>query len=326
MVEVTIQKIVVLLFIIVLSVCLFFPLADADTVNVTSQLQVQTFQTDFAYINWYFKVNAANLQSGMMLVYFPKNLTFEGLPQENNSLASGPISEEYDSISNLTTFSIQGAIPIGNNSADFPNDRYEGNYFIGCNFLKADQNFYVGGDIPGPTNNYQIEWSLTDASNFASQLNNQTTFMLALSGINLGNYTTWFRLNLLIFHRPPFSEYVGTLVNQVPFGLELFAGFIGAVILIPVSYELAQKQPRKIRKAHFIELILIPISASIIVFVPIYELALHVFEEPLLVMKVEQNMIFLLKIYLLLLGLGIAIRILSLFRERKPRYPWERNR
>jgi len=120
----------------------------------------------------------------------------------------------------LTTFSLEGAIPIGTLSSDFPNDRYEANYFIGCNFLK-DQNFYVGGDIPGPTDNYQIEWFLTNESNFMSQLDTQTHFVLT-NKMGFGNYSSWLRLNLQIFHRPPFSEYVGTLVNQVPFWLEVF--------------------------------------------------------------------------------------------------------
>jgi hypothetical protein len=180
----------------------------------------------------------------------------------------------------------------------------------------------VGGDIPGPTDNYQIEWSLTNESNFMPQLDNQTRFVLTNES-GAVNYTSWLRLNLLIFHRPPFSEYVGTLVNQVPFWLEVFGVFIAGVILIPVCYELLQKQPREIKKGRLIELILIPISASIIVFVPVYELALHVFETPLLVMKVEQNMISLLTVYVVILSLGIVFRVITFFRERKPHYLWE---
>jgi hypothetical protein len=99
------------------------------------------------------------------------------------------------------------------------------------------------------------------------------------------SYSYWLRLNLIIFHRPPFSEYVGTLVNQVPLWLEGFGIFMAAIVLTPVCYQLVKKQPRKIKYAHLIEVILIPIAASVIVFVPVYELAIHVFETPLLVMK-----------------------------------------
>jgi hypothetical protein len=321
--KVGISAIILFVFLItLLSSLLFFPIVKGNTVNVTSRLQVQTFQTDFAFINWYLVTNTSNPQSSMVVV-FSGDVANGSVPSLSPSLSVAEISKAFDPTTNLTTFSIEGAMPLGTVSPDFPNDRYEANYYIGSNFLNPNSDFYVGGDIPGPTDNYQIAWSLTNESNFMSRLDNLTRFMLTNNSPEIEKYTSWFRLNLQIFHRPPFSEYVGTLVNQVPLGLEVFGVFLAGVVLTPICYELVKKQPREIKKGHLVEIILIPICASVIVFVPVYELALHVFETPLLVMKVEQNMITLLTTYIVILGLGIAIRVITLLRERKPHYPWE---
>jgi hypothetical protein len=301
----------------------FFPVANGNTLTATSRLQVQTFQSDFAYISWYFRTNTSDPQSSMVIVMAPNELINKTLPLHPSSLSINPINKEFDLTTNLTNFFIEGAIPIGTVSSDFPNDRYEANYFIGCNFIDKNKDVSLGGAIPGPTGNYQIAWSLTSEPSFESQLSDQTHFWL---NDTLPKYSHWLRLNLIIFHRPPFSEYVGTLINGVPLWLNCFGVFLASVILAPVCYELIRKQPRKIKYARFIEVILIPIAASVIVFVPVYELALHVFETPLLVMKVEANMIALLTTYIAILSAGISLRIIVMIRERKPRHSWEENR
>jgi hypothetical protein len=210
---------------------------------------------------------------------------------------------------------VDGPLPLGTVSADFPNDRYEANYYVGCNFLPIHSEISLGGNIPGPTDNYQASWSL----------NNDTTFLPALSKNappvvlnDTKNMNYWLKLNLVIFHRPPFPEYVGVLVNQVPLWLGVFGVFLAVVIFVPVSFDLLKKRSSKNSRANLIEGILIPISAAVIVFVPVYMLALHAFEAPLLIMSLEANMVRLLKIYLVVLGIGVILRFFASRREKSP--------
>jgi hypothetical protein len=300
-----------------------FPTAKADTFTGTSKLEVQTFQSDFVFLNWYLEANVTNSSSSMILVF--ANLLNETglLPISSSSpLSISPIDKSFDPLTNITTFSIDGAVPLGTVSSDFPNDRYEANYYIGCNFLPENATFAMmpNGNIPGPTDNYQVSWSLSPEPNFTSTFDNLTRFALNNTIISQ-DITSWFHLNLLIFHRPPFSQYVGILVDQVPFWLETFGVFMAGLILVPTYIELFLKQPRKLKRARFIETILVPISASVIVFVPVYELALHVFEAPLLIPTVEQHMIQLLSVYATVLVFGIPARVAASLRERKPQKP-----
>jgi hypothetical protein len=166
------------LFFVMFVTLSFIPVAQGDTLTVVSRLQVETFQSDFAYINWYFRTNVTDPESSMVIVIALDNLTSRILPVSPTTLSINKIDKELDVTTNLTNFFIEGAIPLGTISSDFPNDRYEANYFIGCNFITENESISLGGAIPGPTDNYQISWDLTTEPTFKSQLSDQTRFFL----------------------------------------------------------------------------------------------------------------------------------------------------
>ena len=269
------------------------------SLRITSRLEIDTFWSDFVSLKWYLSVNLSDVNVRMVMV-IPEDVI-------NGNLSSAGVyemSKEFDSVTNLTTFSVEGPVPLGTLSDDFPNDKYEANYFIGCNFLSQNSTFKLGGNIPGPTDNYQASWSLENDNTFASQVNQIPSFALN----DIGNVTCWLRLSLSIFHRLPFASFVGVLVNQVPLWLSMFGCFMAVATFAPISYDLVRSRSRRSKRGTLIEGIIVPISAAIIVFVPVYLLALHAFEAPLMTMKVENNLINLLFVYVVILVVGIALR------------------
>jgi len=286
-----------IIFIVLASFC---TMQEANgSLMITSRLEIDTFWSDFVSLKWYLSVNLSDLNIRMVLI-IPEDVINWNL----SSVGVYQMPKEFDSVTNLTTFSIEGPVPLGTLSDDFPNDKYEANYFIGCNFLSQNSTFELGGNIPGPTDNYQASWSLRNDNTFASQVN-----QIPSSALNdVGNVTCWLRLSLSIFHRPPFASFVGVLVNQVPLWLGIFGGFMAAATFAPISYDLVRSRSRRSKRVTMIEGIIIPISAAVIVFVPVYLLALHAFEAPLMTMKVENNLINLLFVYVVILVVGIALR------------------
>ncbi len=266
---------------------------------ITSRLEIDTFWSDFVSLKWYLSVNLSDPNIRMVMI-IPEDVINVNL----SSAGVYEMSKEFDSVTNVTTFSIEGPVPLGTLSDDFPNDKYEANYFIGCNFLSQNSTVGLGGNIPGPTDNYQASWSLENDNTFASQVNQIPSFALN----EIGNVTCWLRLSLSIFHRPPFASFVGVLVNQVPLWLDIFGGFMAAAAFAPISYDLVRSRSRRSKRVTMIEGIIVPISAAVIVFVPVYLLALHAFEAPLMTMKVESNLINLLFVYVVILIVGIAFR------------------
>lgn len=286
---------------------IFIVLASFSTVPaqgslmITSRLEIDTFWSDFVSLKWYLTVNPSDPNIRMVMI-IPEDVI-------NGNLSSAGVyemSKEFNSAINLTTFSVEGPVPLGTLSDDFPNDRYEANYFVGCNFLSQNSPFELGGNIPGPTDNYQASWSLENDSTFASQVNQIPPFALN----DIGNVTCWLKLSLSIFHRPPFASFVGVLVNQVPLWLGIFGCFMAAAAFAPISYDLVRSRSRRSKRITMIEGIIVPISAAVIVFVPVYLLALHAFEAPLMTMKVENNLIKLLFVYVVILVAGIVLRMI----------------
>jgi hypothetical protein len=215
------------------------------------------------------------------------------------------LDKESDPLTNSTTFSIEGPVPLGIASDDFPNDRYEANYFLGCNFISQNSSIWLGANIPGPTDNYQASWNLQNDTDFASRLQEIPAFALN----DIGNMTCWLKLSLSIFHRPPFATFVGTLVNQVPLCLSIFGYILATTVFTPICIDAIRSRSRKSKRVTMIEGILVPISVAIIVFVPIYLLALHPFETPLIMVKIENNIINLLYLYIGILIGGIVFRV-----------------
>jgi hypothetical protein len=286
-----------IIFIVLASFC---TVQEANgSLTITSRLEIDTFWSDFVSLKWYLIVNLSDPNIRMVMI-IPEDVITGNL----SSAGVYQMPKGFDSVTNLTTFSIEGPVPLGTLSDDFPNDKYEANYFIGCNFLSQNSTFELGGNIPGPTDNYQASWSLRNDNTFASQVNQIPSFALN----DIGNVTCWLKLSLSIFHRPPFASFVGVLVNQVPLWLGIFGGFMAAATFASIAYDLLHSRPRRSKRVTMIEGIIIPISAAVIVFVPVYLLALHAFEAPLLTMKVENNLINLLIVYVAILVVGIALR------------------
>jgi hypothetical protein len=267
---------------------------------ITSRLEIVTFWSDFVSVKWYLKVNLSDPNIRMVMI-IPEDVI------KGNLSAAGvfQIDKESDQLTNYTTFLIEGPIPLGILSDDFPNDKYEANYFIGCNFLSQNSSIGLGGSIPGPNDNYQASWSLSIDTNFTSRLHEIPAFALN----DIGNMTCWLKLNLSIFHRPPFPTFVGVLVNQVPLWLGIFGCILAVAVFPSICYDLARSRSRKSKRLTMIEGVVVPISAAVIVFIPVYLLALHTFEAPLMMIKAENKLVDLLYLYLAILVIGTVFRV-----------------
>jgi hypothetical protein len=287
--------------IVLIMVALSSALPKADGgLQISSRLEIVTFWSDFVSIKWYVKVNLSDPIIRLIMI-IPEDVV-------NGNLSSAgvfTIPKEIDPSTNSTTFSIDGPMPLGTVSEDFPNDKYEANYFIGCNFLSQNSMIALGGNIPGPTDNYQASWSLDNDAAFTSRLSEIPAFALN----DIGNMTCWLKLSLSIFHRPPFAAFVGVLVNQVPLWLNISGCILATAVFSSIFYELARSRSRKSKRVSMIDSVVVPISAAVIVFVPVYLLALHPFETPLMVLNVESNLVNVLYLYLAILVVGIVIRI-----------------
>jgi hypothetical protein len=168
-------------------------MTEGTTTSATSKLEITTFQTDFVFIKWYFKANLSDPDTIMVML-----IPIDDVASGNLSSASfSYIDREFDAITNQTTFFIEGALPLGTVASDFPNDRYEATYLIGCNFLQQNDHVYIHGDIPGPSENYQASWSLTSDFDVASKLNEIPQF----ARNDVTGISCWMEMNLQIFHR-----------------------------------------------------------------------------------------------------------------------------
>lgn len=274
----------------------------SNSIAIKSQLEIATFWSDFVFIKWYFRanLNEPNLNMTMLI---PGDV----LKENFSSGTIFNIDKELDPLTNYTTFSLESPLPLGTISDDFPNDRYEANYFIGCNFLSPNHLIDLGGVIPGPTDNYQASWELRTDPTFKDRV--LTLPLFALNGLQ--DLTHWFRLHLSIFHRPVFQEYMEILVKQVPSTLKLFGVLLAILVFGFVFCDYATSRSLRSKRINLIELLIIPVSAAIIVFVPIYILALHAFETPLTIPKVEQSLIDVLYVYLIIALAGIFLRVIS---------------
>ena len=202
--------------------------AEAHPITLTLRLQLVTFQSDFVTFDWTFSVNETIPNLNMSLV-IPIDVVNGSLA---NGFESAPIEGNVDTSNNVTTFSIDYPLPIATAGGAFPNDGYNATYYIGCNFLLPNQNLHFGADIPGPTDNYQASWSLDSYPEFTQKL--QSEFPVPPSYGSVGNETLWMKLDLTIFHRQPFQQYLDTLVNTVPAGLEVFGVIMAAVLFLPL--------------------------------------------------------------------------------------------
>lgn len=270
-------------------------------VNIESRLKILTFWTDFVSIKWYFRVSLSN-PSNRMIIVIPEDVISGNL----SSFGIFEIEKQVDLISNSTIFSIETPLPLGAISDDFPNDKYEATYFMGCNFLDKNVSMELGANIPGPTSNYQATWTLSTYPEFFNELKEIPSSALD----QIKDMTCWFKLRLSIFHRQPFPEYVGILVNQVPLCLNIFGWFLGLTVFLSIICEAILSRSRKVERVTLIENIVVPISIAIIVFIPVYLLALHAFEAPLLIPKMEKKIIDLLYLYVGILITGVVTRII----------------
>ena len=275
----------------------------SNSITIKSQLEIVTFWSDFVFVKWYFKVNLDDSGLKMTLLVLG-----DVLEEDFSSVGIFKIDEEFDPLTNDTTFFIEGPLPLGTISDDFPNDRYEANYFVGCNFLPQNLSLEFSGNLPGPTDNYQASWELRTDSEFPDKLLNLPPVVLD----DLEGLTHWFKLHLSIFHRPPFPEYVGVLVKDVPFWLRLFGWILAILIFTPIFYDYITNRALISKRIGLIEGLMIPISAAIIVFVPIYILALHAFEAPLTFPKIEKALINdILYFHLSILVFAAILRLVS---------------
>jgi hypothetical protein len=91
---------------------------------------------------------------------------------------------------------------------------------------------------------------------------------------------------------------------------------MAVALFLPLIYDACRHRLLKPRMVHLIEVVLIPISSAVILFVPIYILALQPFTAPLLIPSLESNLVNLLFLYLVILGVGIVfLAAFSYFRR-----------
>jgi hypothetical protein len=272
-------------------------------VEIESRLEIPTFWSDFAFIEWYLTVNLTepNLDMKMLI---PGDVVTMDL---NTSFELSSIAKELDSSENHTRFYIETPLPIGVLSGDFPDDEYAANYFIGCNFITQNASIDLGGNIPGPTDNYQVSWTLSSDPNFSEVVSQLPSPALT----DLNNITHWLRLRLHIFHRPQFHEYLGILMKQVPSSLEVFGWIVALLVYGRICYDSISNRSIISKSIILVEHLVLPISIAVIVFIPVYILALQPFEAPLTIPIVGRRLVDVLYLYIVILAIGVVLRVAS---------------
>ena len=134
---------------------------------------------------------------------------------------------------------------------------------------------------------------------------------------DIKNITSWYRLDLIIFHRSTFPQFVNTLINQIPLVLNSLGVLLVALIFLPITYTAIKNRSIKSSRITLIEGIVIPISISVLVFIPIYLIAIHPFEEPLMIMEVENKILTPLYTFLGILFIAIIFRVIFTTPEIK---------
>ena len=122
---------------------------------------------------------------------------------------------------------------------------------------------------------------------------------------------SWFKMTVEIFHRAQFEEYATILTIFVPLSLTVLLLFMALVIFTPIVHDFYKNRSFRSRHGSLIESVMIPITAAVIVFIPIYLLSLHELEAPLPMTNIDPSIANLLFYYLVVLLIGIVLRVFS---------------
>ncbi len=209
---------------------------------------------------------------------------------------------EFKKNENVTILTDEKVIEFSNKSEVFPYDEYNLTLYAA---VDVDEPYYVtNGRLRAPYTNYIAFYNIS--SEEWDTLPQEIPPWFKNYG---GKYL--YKIDLLISHSEQFKEYAGVVFNEIPNAFWIIFTLLIAYLILhtAISY-------RKNREINMIPYILI--CNGVLLFLPIYMLSIREFEEPLPLTSADSNLMNLLKMFLILVVLGIIVLIVdrALIRTR----------
>ena len=199
---------------------------------------------------------------------------------------------EYQRSENLTILTDQKVIEYTEIAGEFPHDKYFLTLFIA---VDVDEMYYSTGRLRIPSTNYITSYNIT--FNDWHSLPQEIYPSFVDYG---GKYL--YRVDIAISHPSQFEEYAEIVAYQIP---RIFWVIIGLLLIYLVAHTVIAY--RKNKDLNMIPFLLICNGA--LLFLPVYFFSIRGLEEPLSVTPVDVHLMNLIKMFLLLLVLGVLVLI-----------------
>jgi len=202
---------------------------------------------------------------------------------------------QFRSNENVTILTDEKIIQYSNRSGVFPHDKYYLTLYVA---VKVDEPYHVtNGWVKLPSTNYVASYNIS-AQDWDTLPEEIPPWFQRYGGKYL------YRLDLSISHSEEFIEYADIIFNQIPQAFWILVVLLGIYLVLhtTVSY-------KKNREVNLIPYMLI--CNGILLFLPIYMLSIRKYEEPLPLTPAGINLMNLLKMFLILMILGITVIIVD---------------